>query len=46
MSGSGNMVSFVVEGGDEAGRKLMDNVEVSSQAISLGGVESLISMPF
>ena len=46
MSGSGNMVSFVVEGGDEAGRKLMDNVEVSSQAISLGGVEALISMPF
>jgi len=46
MSGSGNMVSFVVKGGDEAGRKLMDNVEVSSQAISLGGVESLISMPF
>ena len=46
MSGSGNMVSFVVEGGDEAGRKLMDNVEVASQAISLGGVESLISMPF
>ena len=46
MSGTGNMVSFVVNGGDEAGRKLMDNVEVSSQAISLGGVESLISMPF
>ena len=46
MSGSGNMVSFVVKGGDEAGRKLMDNTKVASQAISLGGVESLISMPY
>jgi len=46
MSGSGNMVSFVVNGGDEAGRKMMNNMEVASQAISLGGVESLISMPY
>ena len=46
MSGSGNMVSLVVKGGDEAGRKLMDNTKVASQAISLGGVESLISMPY
>lgn len=46
LSGSGNMVSFVVKDGDEAGRKLMNNLNVVSQAISLGGVESLISMPY
>jgi methionine-gamma-lyase len=40
------MVCFEVKGGDEAGRKLMDNMIIASQAISLGGVESLISMPF
>jgi len=39
------MVCFEVEGGDEAGRKLMDNLKTAAQAVSLGGVESLISMP-
>ena len=39
------MVCFEVKGGDEAGRKLMDNLEIAAQAVSLGGVESLISMP-
>jgi cystathionine beta-lyase/cystathionine gamma-synthase len=39
------MVCFEVKDGDEAGRKLMDNMLIASQAISLGGVESLISMP-
>ena len=39
------MVCFEVKGGDEAGRKLMDNLEIVAQAVSLGGVESLISMP-
>ena len=39
------MVCFEVKGGDEAGRKLMDNLEMAAQAVSLGGVESLISMP-
>jgi len=46
LSGSGNMVSFVVEGGDEVGRKMLNSMNVASQAISLGGVESLISMPY
>tara|TARA_B100001250_G_scaffold277717_1_gene240172 strand:+ start:708 stop:1901 length:1194 start_codon:yes stop_codon:yes gene_type:complete len=46
LSGSGNMVSFVVKDGDESGRQLMNNLKVVSQAISLGGVESLISMPY
>ena len=44
--GSGNMVSFVVDGGDDVGRKMLDSMSVASQAISLGGVESLISMPY
>ena len=39
------MVCFEVKGGDEAGRKLMDNLTLAAQAVSLGGVESLISMP-
>ena len=44
--GAGNMVSFVVDGGDEVGRKMLNSMSVASQAISLGGVESLISMPY
>ena len=39
------MVCFEVKGGDDAGRKLMDNLKIATQAVSLGGVESLISMP-
>ena len=46
LSDSGNMVSFVVNGGDDEGRKMLNNMSVASQAISLGGVESLISMPY
>jgi len=46
LSQSGNMVSFVVADGDEAGRKMLNKMNVASQAISLGGVESLISMPY
>ena len=45
MDSSGTMVCFEVKGGDEAGRKLMDNLTLAAQAVSLGGVESLISMP-
>ena len=40
------MVCFVVKGGNEAGCKLMNKMKIASQAISLGGVESLISMPY
>jgi len=46
LSGSGNMISFVVAGGDDEGRKMLNNMHIASQAISLGGVESLISMPY
>lgn len=45
-SGSGGMVSFEVKGGDKAGLKLMDGLKLVHAATSLGGVESLISMPF
>ena len=45
LSSSSTMVCFVVKGGDSEGHKLMQNVKLSVQAVSLGGVESLISMP-
>ena len=45
MDSPSTMVCFEVKGGDEAGRKLMDNLNLAAQAVSLGGVESLISMP-
>ena len=38
------MVCFEVEGGDEGGRKLMDSLKTATQAVSIGGVESLIYM--
>lgn len=46
LRGSGGMVSFEVKGGDEAGLRLMDALDIVQAATSLGGVESLISMPF
>jgi methionine-gamma-lyase len=45
MSGFGAMISFELKGGIEAGRILMDNVEVATLAVSLGGVETLIEHP-
>ena len=39
------MAWFEVEGGLEAGKKLMDNVEVWTLAENLGSVESLITHP-
>ena len=45
MSTPSTMVCFEVKGGDDAGRKFMDNLDIAAQAVSLGGVESLISMP-
>ncbi len=42
----GGMVSFEVAGGDEAALRLADRVTLACQATSLGGVESLISLPF
>lgn len=44
--GAGGMVSFVLKGGNERGVKFMHSLEVIKEATSLGGVESLVSMPF
>jgi methionine-gamma-lyase len=45
MNGSGAMISFELKGGFEAGKKLMDNVQLAMLAVSLGGVETLIQHP-
>lgn len=42
MRGFGGMMSFDVKGGFEAGKALMDSVEVISLATSLGCIDSLI----
>jgi len=43
--GNGN-VTFFVKGGDQAALRLLDRLRLPKQATSLGGVESLISLPF
>jgi cystathionine beta-lyase/cystathionine gamma-synthase len=43
--GFGGMVSFVVRGGDAAARAVLERLAVIAVAPSLGGVESLVSMP-
>ncbi|HEX9082368.1 MAG TPA: aminotransferase class V-fold PLP-dependent enzyme, partial [Holophagaceae bacterium] len=45
MTGFGSMIAFELKGGMEAGRILMDNVHLAGLAVSLGGVETLISHP-
>lgn len=45
MSGFGSMIAFELKGGLEAGRIVMDNVHLAGLAVSLGGVETLISHP-
>ncbi len=45
MDGPGAVISFGVAGGLEAGRTVIDNVEIPTLAVSLGGVESLIEHP-
>jgi methionine-gamma-lyase len=41
----GSMISFGVKGGFDAGKTLMNNVELALLAVSLGGVETLIQHP-
>ncbi|MCX5357042.1 PLP-dependent aspartate aminotransferase family protein [Streptomyces mirabilis] len=43
--GFGGMVSFEVDGGDDAAEKFMRRLRIPYVATSLGGVESLVSMP-
>ena len=45
MSGFGSMIAFELKGGLEAGRIVMDSVRLAGLAVSLGGVETLISHP-
>ncbi len=45
MSGFGAMVCFEVKGGLEAGRRLMNRVQLCSRAVSLGDVKTLITHP-
>jgi len=45
MSDFGGMVSFELKGGVQAGRTLMDNIELFTLAVSLGCVDSLIQHP-
>ncbi len=41
----GAMISFEVKGGLEGGKKVMDNVQLCSLAVSLGDAETLIQHP-
>ena len=43
--GHGGMITFEVQGGLEAGKLLMNSVNLCQLAVSLGGVESLIQHP-
>lgn len=45
MSGFGGMISFVVKGGLEKARKVLESTRLFALAESLGGVESLIEHP-
>ena len=45
MRGPGAIVCFGVHGGLEAGRRLIDSVELATLAVSLGGIETLIEHP-
>jgi methionine-gamma-lyase len=44
-SGPGSLISFELKGGYEAGRTLLDNLKLMILAVSLGGVDTLISHP-
>ena len=45
MSGGGGMVTFEVEGTDEDARRVSEAMHLFTLATSLGGVESLVSIP-
>jgi cystathionine beta-lyase/cystathionine gamma-synthase len=44
--GYGGLVAFEVRGGDEAALQMTDRLQIPALATSLGGVESLVSLPF
>lgn len=45
MSGFGGMLSFEIKGGLEAGRRLMNSVQLLTLAVSLGSTDTLIEHP-
>jgi methionine-gamma-lyase len=45
MSGYGGMISFELKGGVEAGRRLMNGVELCLLSVSLGSTDTLIQHP-
>jgi len=45
MDGPGSLISFELKGGFKAGETLMNNIRLVLLAVSLGGVESLMSHP-
>jgi len=45
MSGPGAMISFELKGGFEAGKTMMNKMELAVLAVSLGGIETLIQHP-
>lgn len=45
MDGPGALISFEVKGGIDAGTTLLDNVDLMTLAVSLGGIETLIQHP-
>jgi cystathionine beta-lyase/cystathionine gamma-synthase len=45
MSGFGGLVSFVLHGGLPAAERFFDGLRVMARAASLGGVETLVSLP-
>jgi methionine-gamma-lyase len=45
MHAFGGMLSFDLEGGLEAGKKLMNRMEIATLGVSLGNVDSLVQHP-
>ena len=45
-NGNSGMISFEIKGGDEAAIQFVKNVHLPKEATSLGGLESLVSLPF
>jgi cystathionine beta-lyase/cystathionine gamma-synthase len=45
-NGFGGMLAFEIAGGDEAALKFLERLTLPEVATSLGGVESLVSLPF
>ena len=45
MKGFGGLIAFELQGGLEAGKKLMNSVRLCVLAVSLGGVETLVQHP-